>query len=319
MEEEILSALRSRRSEYISGEEMSRLAGVSRAAIWKEIEKLRAEGYKIVARPHEGYRLVGIPDRLTATELTWNLRTERIGRKVHAYDATDSTMDVAHRLAAAGEPDGSVVVAEAQHQGRGRVGRRWLSPKGKGIYASVILRPSLPISQVPHVTLLAAVAVARAVQAGVGLTPQIQWPNDILIGGKKAAGILTELNAELNRVRYVILGIGLNVNTPRGQLPAQSTSLAEELGEPVDRVEFARTLLVQLDQTYRQFLEAGFPVLLEEWRRHAVFLGRRIRVALPGRTIDGQALDIDPGGALLVRTDAGMIESISAGDVLIVR
>lgn len=319
MEEEILSALRSRRSEYLSGEEMSRLAGVSRAAIWKEIEKLRAEGYKIVARPHEGYRLVGIPDRLTATELTWNLRTERIGRKVHAYDATDSTMDVAHRLAAAGEPDGSVVVAEAQHQGRGRVGRRWLSPKGKGIYASVILRPSLPISQVPYVTLLAAVAVARAVQAGVGLTPQIKWPNDILIGGKKAAGILTELNAELNRVRYVILGIGLNVNTPRGQLPAQSTSLAEELGEPVDRVEFARTLLVQLDQTYRQFLEAGFPVLLEEWRRHAVFLGRRIRVTLPGRTVDGQALDIDPGGALLVRTDAGMIESISAGDVLIVR
>ena len=319
MEEEILNALRTRRGEHISGEEMSRLAGVSRTAIWKEIEKLRAEGYKIIAQPHEGYRLVEIPDRLTAQELTWNLQTQRIGRKVHAYDSTDSTMDLAHRLAAAGEPEGSVVVAEGQTQGRGRVGRRWLSPKGKGIYASIILRPSLPLAEVPRVTLLAAVAAARAVESHAGLAPQIKWPNDVLINGKKVAGILTELNAELNRVRYVILGIGFNINTAASQLPAHSTSLAEETGEPVDRVEFARALLRQLDQAYGRFLEGGISDILEDWRRFAVFLGRRIRVALPGRTVDGQALDIDSGGALLVRTDTGMIESISAGDVLIVR
>ncbi|MBI3312537.1 MAG: biotin--[acetyl-CoA-carboxylase] ligase [Candidatus Omnitrophica bacterium] len=305
--------------EYVSGEELSRLAGVSRTAIWKEIEKLRGEGYKILAQPHEGYRLVEIPDRLTAQELTWNLQTKRIGRRVHAYESTDSTMDVAQQLAAAGEPEGSVVVAEGQNQGRGRVGRRWLSPKGKGIYCSAILRPSLPLSGVAPLTLLAAVAVARAVESNTGLQPQIKWPNDVLIGGKKLAGILTELNAELNRVRFVILGIGLNVNTSRAQLPAHSTSLAEELGEPADRVEFARVLLVQLDRAYDQFIQGQMPALLEAWRRYAVFLGHRIRVALPGRTLDGQALDVDPSGALLVRTDAGMIESISTGDVLIVR
>lgn len=319
MEEEILNALRSRRDEYLSGEEMSRLAGVSRTAVWKEIEKLRAEGYKILAQPHEGYRLVGIPDRLTAQELTWNLATKRIGRRVHAYDSTDSTMDLAHRLAAAGEPEGAVVVAEGQNQGRGRIGRRWISPKGKGICASVILRPQIPLSEAACLTLLAAVAVARAVRTGADLQPQIKWPNDVLIGGKKVAGVLTELNAELNRIRYLVLGIGLNVNTPRAQLPAQATSLAEETGEPVDRVGFARTLLLEIDRAYSQFIEEGALGILDEWRRHALFLGRRIRVALPGRTVDGQALDVDPSGALLVRTDAGMIESISAGDVLIVR
>lgn len=320
MEEEILSALRARRQEHVSGEELSRLAGVSRTAIWKEIEKLRGEGYKILAQPHEGYRLVAVPDRLTATELTWNLGTQRVGRRIHAYDTTDSTMDIAHRLAAAGEPDGSVVVAEGQTQGRGRVGRAWVSPKGKGIYASVILRPSVPIAQVSQITLVMAVAAATAVQRQTGLKPQIKWPNDLLIGPRKLAGILTELNAELNRVRYVVVGIGMNVNSSRAQLPANSTSLAEEQGEPVDRIELARALLVELDRCYGRFLEQGLEPLLEEWRGFAAFLGRRIRVALAGdRTVDGQAVDVDSNGTLLVRTDTGIMESVSAGEVLIVR
>lgn len=319
MEEEILNALKSRQGEHISGEEMSRLAGVSRTAIWKEIEKLRGEGYKIIAQPHEGYRLVEVPDRLTAQELTWNLQTKRIGRKVHAYDTTDSTMDVAHRLAAAGEPEGSVVVAEGQNQGRGRVGRRWLSPKGKGIYASILLRPSLPLADVSQVTLTAAVAVAKAVEFSTSVRPQIKWPNDLLVKGRKLAGILTELNAEVNRVHYVVLGIGLNVNTPANQLPAHSTSLLEETGKPVERIDLARALLTELDRCYDRFLAGKRESILEEWRRYADFLGSRIRVALPGRTVDGQAMDIDANGALLVRTDTGMIESISAGDVLIVR
>ena len=319
MEEAILNALKVRPGEHVSGEELSRLAGVSRTAIWKEIEKLRGEGYKIVAQPHEGYRLISVPDRLTAQELTWNLPTKRIGRKIHAYDATDSTMDVAHRLAAAGEPEGSVVVAEGQHKGRGRVGRSWASPKGKGIYLSVILRPQVPIAQVSRLTLVTAVAVAGAVQQRTGVKPEIKWPNDLLIGPRKLAGILTELNAELNCVRYVVVGLGLNVNSSRAHLPANSTSLAEEMGEPVDRIDLARTILMELDRCYEAFLKGELESLLEEWRHFAGFLGKRIRVALSGRTLDGQAVDVDSDGALLVRTDTGIIESVSAGDVLIVR
>ena len=199
------------------------------------------------------------------------------------------------------------------------MGRNWLSPKGKGIYLSVILRPDLQLTEISKITLVAAVAAARAVESGAGLKPEIKWPNDLLIGGKKIAGILTELNAELNRVNYVVIGIGLNVNTPADRLPAQGTSLAHELGERVDRVHLARLLLAHLDKTYAQFLESGMEPILESWRSFAGFLGRRIRVALEGRTLDGQAVDVDPSGALLVRTDTGLVESVSAGEVLLLK
>ena len=319
MEEPVLNALKTRAGAFVSGEELSRLIGVSRTAIWKEIEKLRAEGYKILAQPHTGYQLVGIPDRLTAQELSWNLATRRVGKRIHAYDTTDSTMDVAHRLAAAGEPEGSVVVAEGQARGRGRMGRAWTSPKGKGVYLSLILRPALRLSEVAQITLVAAVAVARAIDSVTSIKPEIKWPNDLMIKGKKLAGILTELSAELNRVNYVILGIGINVNSSASQLPAQATSLAETVGQKIDRLELARSLLVQLDRAYSDFLSRGLVPVLESWRRFAGFLGHRIRVSAQGRVLDGQAVDVDSTGALLVRTDTGLIESVSAGEVLIVR
>jgi BirA family biotin operon repressor/biotin-[acetyl-CoA-carboxylase] ligase len=329
MEEAILQALKSRQGTSISGEEMSRLCGVSRTAIWKEIEKLRAEGYKILAQPHIGYRLVSSRDRLTAQELGWGLKTKRFGKKIYAYEETSSTMDVAMRLAANKEPEGSVVVSEGQTKGRGRLGRNWVSPKGKGIYLSIILRPAVQLQEVPLLTLMAAVAVARAIEKETNLKPQIKWPNDVMLRGKKVAGILTELNAELNRVHAVILGIGINVNTDKRSLPAHATSLAQELDEVIatrseakgkqSRVELARRLLEELDKIYADCIERGFSSILEDWRGFAGFLGRRIRVATEGRTVDGQAVDVDSSGALLVRTDTGLIESVSAGEVLVVR
>ena len=318
-DEAILNALRRRPGEYVSGEEMSRLIGVSRTAVWKEIQKLREEGYKILAQPHAGYQLVGTPDRLIPQELSWNLAADRIGKRIHAYETTDSTMDVAHRLAAAGEPEGSVVVAEGQSQGRGRLGRSWLSPKSKGIYASVILRPSLRLSEVPLVTLMAAVAVSRAIQAGTGLSPEIKWPNDVLIRGKKVAGILTELNAEVDRVNYIVVGIGMNVNSGETQLPAHATSISEELGTKVERVKLARVLLAELDKIYSEFLNQGSQAILEAWRGFAQFLGHRVRVMKEDRALEGQAVDVDSSGALLIRTDTGFVEPVSAGEVVIVR
>ncbi|MBI3615339.1 MAG: biotin--[acetyl-CoA-carboxylase] ligase [Candidatus Omnitrophica bacterium] len=247
------------------------------------------------------------------------LNTIRIGKRITTYETTDSTMDVAHRLGQAGEPEGSVVAAEGQSRGRGRLGRSWLSPKGKGIYLSVILRPTLQLAEVPRITLMAAVAVARAIQAATGLAPEIKWPNDVLIRGRKVAGILTELNGELNRVNYIVVGIGMNVNSVKGHLPAHTTSIEEQLGGPADRVKLTQALLVELDRAYDQLLRQGFPSILEAWRGFAHFLGRRIRVVAQGRTVDGQAVDVDSDGTLMVRTDTGLVESLSAGEVLVVR
>ena len=242
-----------------------------------------------------------------------------IGKKVYAYETTDSTMDLAHRLGQAGEPEGSVVVAESQSKGRGRLGRSWISPKSKGIYASILLRPSLRLSEVPKITLMAAVAAARAIQAETRLSPEIKWPNDILLGGKKVAGILTEMNAESDRINYVVIGIGMNVNSLQKDLPDRATSISEELGRPVDRTKLAQALFEEMDKAYAEFLNQGFDGILEAWRGFAHFLGRRIRVTTQGRTVDGQAVDVDSDGTLRVRTDNGLVESLSAGEVLVVR
>lgn len=319
MEGTLLTALREHPGKFLSGEELSRRSGISRAAIWKQIETLREEGYQIAAQPHLGYRLVALPDRMIPEELTWRLPAKIIGRKVLSFAATDSTMDVAHRLAAAGEPEGTVVVAERQTRGRGRLGRSWISPAGQGIYASVILRPKLPTAAAPILTLLAAVAVVRAARAAAGVAAQIKWPNDVVVRGRKVAGILIEVNAELNRVRAAVIGIGLNVNTPKSALPKLATSLAVERGEPCDRLAVARALLVALDELYGELRRHGRGPILKDWRADSMTLGRRVRVACQDRHVDGEALNITENGALLVRTDHGRTETVAAGEVLILR
>ena len=242
-----------------------------------------------------------------------------IGEKIHPYGTIPSTMDEAHRLAANGEPEGSVVIAEAQTRGRGRLGRSWVSPREGGAYLSVILRPSIGIQKASRLTLMAAVAAARAVEEVTGLRPEIKWPNDLLIQGRKVAGILAELHASGGRIHHAVVGIGINVNTPKALLPAHGTSLSEEKGSPVDRAALVRALLRALDAAYERLQAEEFAGLLDEWRRYAAFLGRRVRVMAEGRIVDGWAVDVDPNGALLVRTDVGFTEAVSAGEVLIVR
>lgn len=319
MEDRLLTALRERPGAFLSGESLSRASGVSRAAIWKQIEKLREEGYTIAAQPHLGYRLVAPPDRLIPEELSWGLTTAVVGRRLSSYAATDSTMDVAHRLAAAGEPEGHAVFAESQTRGRGRLGRTWQSPAGQGIYVSVILRPAITLASAPQVTLLAAVALVEAIRETAGLDARIKWPNDVLLDGKKAAGILTELHAEFGQVHAAILGIGLNVNTPRAALPKFATSLAIERGERCDRLAVARGVLTALDRRYAEFTRHGPDRLLAAWRDASMTLGRRVRVACQDRSVDGQATGVSPEGALLVRTDTGRVEAVTAGEVLILR
>src|SRR3989338_5397995 len=221
MHEQIINFLR-KSGEYISGEEISRALNVSRAGIWKYMQDLRAQGYEIVAVPHLGYRLVSYPDKLLAREIKFGLGTHILGKKIFSREAISSTMDEAFELGVKGTEEGTLVCAESQTKGRGRMGRSWVSPKGKGIYMSVILRPQLSPNEIPKLTLLTAVAVAEAIYKIAGLKVAIKWPNDILVGTKKLGGILTEMSAEIDRIKFVVVGIGMNVNTTASQLPPEA-------------------------------------------------------------------------------------------------
>src|SRR5271154_1687191 len=248
----ILSALRENVG-GVSGAQLAEQLGISRAAVWARIEELRRVGYEIQAGPHFGYRLIGSPDVLHADDLLSRLgKTKIIGRDIQVFEQTTSTNDVVEKLARDGVKEGVVVFAESQTKGRGRLGRKWISPGHKGLWFSVLLRPELRPQEATQLTVASATALRRAIQAETGLQPEIKWPNDILIGGKKVAGILTELSAELDKVRYVILGIGIDVNLDANEFPADlrkiATSLKIEAGESFSRPALAVAILQELDE-----------------------------------------------------------------------
>lgn len=304
---------------FVSDGYLAQRLGVAREVIWNHLEQLQQEGYEIVLRPNLGYRLAGLPGRLLPAEIRRRLGTAVVGRRVVVYEETSSTMDVAHRLAMGGEPEGSCVIAEAQQVGRGRLGRRWASPKGSGIYLSVIFRPSLSLEAAPQMTLLAAVAAARAVRQETGVPVQVKWPNDLVIQQRKLCGILTEMHAEAQAVRYLVVGVGVNVNTPPEHLPSEATSLWTESGQRVDRLGLCRCLLQELDEQYAILRREGFGPIAALWEDLSVTLGAHVRAEIAQRTLEGQAIGIDRDGALLVRTNAGMVERVVAGEVIRVR
>ena len=324
LDEKILEILRNSGESYVSGEDLCKSSGISRAAIWKRIEKLREEGYDIEASPHLGYRLAGIPDSLIPSEVQWKLKTRVFGKAVVSYKKVDSTNDIAYSLAEKGVREGMVILADEQAKGKGRHGRNWVSPAKSGIYMSCIIRPPIAPSEIPKITLVAAVAVAKAIRQVTGLEATIKWPNDILIRGEKACGILTEMRAEQDSVDFMVLGIGVNVNTPQKSLPKGATSLKEELrrakrDEEISRIELAKKILEMLDEYYIMLKEKGSKPIIEEWKGLSSMLGSRVKAVLPNRTIEGQAHDIDPDGALVLRLDSGVLEKVSSGDIVMVR
>src|SRR5512141_155286 len=260
-EEIVLSFLAESGDEFVSGEAISDKLGLSRAAVWKYVNALRDQGYGIHAVPTRGYRLVEIPDRLGELELRPLLNTHDVGHALHWFEEVGSTNDVAKELADEGAAHGEVVVAESQTAGRGRRGRAWASPPGRNLYVSVVLRPELPPSRAAELTLLASVAVCQAVRQA-GVTAGIKWPNDLVSRGRKLAGILTELAADPDRVQWVVLGIGINVNLRLEDLPDDlrpiATSLAIARGEPVPRTLFAAAVLTALEEWLDRHAEEGF-------------------------------------------------------------
>ncbi|TBR16651.1 biotin--[acetyl-CoA-carboxylase] ligase [bacterium] len=315
MQEKLLELLK-KKHDYISGEDISDGLGMSRQALWKHIQELRDSGYDIVAVPHLGYKLDSVPDRLFPQEIQHKLNTKFIGKKIHYFDKVSSTMDEAMRLGMGNTQEGTLIVAESQGKGRGRLGRLWDSPKYKGIYLSLILRPDILPNHCPTLTLLAAVSICEAVNLVCGLDCQIKWPNDILIHHKKVAGILTELNAEMDRVSFVLIGIGLNVNNDKKDLVSGATSLKEQKKEDINRIELLQELLRRIEENYVIFQKEGPQIILDKWRRNSLTLGTRVKVACQKEHLEGEAIDIDSDGGLLIRKDSGIIEKVMSGDVV---
>jgi len=320
MDEKILKILRSHRDAFISGRQLSRNLSVSLATVARGVHKLQEEGYDISAQPHWGYKLVALPDKLLAQEITWQLKTEVVGKKILSYNIVDSTNTIAFSLAEEGMPEGTVVFAEGQRKGKGRLGRNWVSPKSGGIYLSLILRPKISLQKAALLTLVAAVGCAEAIRKVCGLPAQIRWPNDILLNNKKVCGILTEMDTQNNRLKFIILGIGINVNIPVSKLPSGAGSLREEaLKTKFSRLELARQLLRQLDQDYLCFRQKGGKRVITQWKNLSALSGKRVKVFFADKAIEGLTQDIDQQGALIVRLDNGFKQHVVAGDVVKIR
>ncbi len=315
MQEKILKFFKEK-EEYISGEELSEYFGISRQALWKHIHNLRDLGYEIVAVPHRGYKLISIPDRLLPLEIRWQLSTKFVGKKIYYFDSVSSTQDVALRLAEEGGMEGIVVIAETQRKGRGRMKRFWFSPKFKGIYLSIILRPHILPQQAPIITFLLCVAASEAIKEVVALDIGIKWPNDLIINNKKVGGVLAEINAEMDQVHFVVGGIGVNVNTTIDTLPLGASSLKEEKGEYINRVELTRSLLRKIEENYFEFKRKGASYIIEKWKNFSITLGKRVTVISHKEKIEGKAYNVDIDGALLLKEDSGKVRRIVSGEII---
>ena len=317
----IVEMLKNAGEEFISGESIAGELKISRTAVWKHIQKLRENGYEIISREKRGYKLKDAPDLLLPSEIQIGLDTQIIGKKMEYYPSVDSTNHVAKSLAYHGAEEGTIVVAEEQESGKGRLDRSFYSPRGKGIWFSIILRPNFLPHEAPQCTLMAAVAVAEAMKR-FNLKPEIKWPNDILFKGRKIVGILTEMTCEIGKINYVVIGVGINVNISREEFPEElqdvAASLSEMNGGEVNRVEFFRAVLEEFDKIYGIVNESGFGDVFRRWEKYNCTIGKNIRVtsAIDGKSFTGKAVGLDEEGALVVETAQGR-RTVYAGDVSI--
>jgi BirA family transcriptional regulator, biotin operon repressor / biotin---[acetyl-CoA-carboxylase] ligase len=306
----------------VPGPKIASQIGVTRQQVWNWIEKLRSLGMEISGVPAEGYQLVTIPDLLTPSLVRAELGDCPIGRDIVHYFRIGSTNAVALTLAAEGAEHGTVVVAEEQTAGRGRLGRAWFSEKGSGIYASIVLRPPLSPAAAPVLTLMAGLAAHKAVSSTTGLTVDIRWPNDLLVNGKKVCGILTEMSAELDRLHAVVLGIGINVN--HSLMPPEleniATSLRMEAHRAISRVPVLAALLRELERYYQLLLKGGNTAITERWEAASSFAhGKRVRVVTGAGEAQATTMGVEPSGALKIQYDDGRAESLIAGEVVEVK
>lgn len=302
----------------ISGSRIASEIGVSRSAVWRWVERLRELGVRVKGESGTGYHLEKVPDILSPELLRRNLRGALFGRAIHHFFKTDSTNRVALELGHAGAPEGTLVLAEEQTAGRGRAGRRWHSERAAGIYATLLLRPRLAPVQAPLLTLLAGLSVRAAVEAHSGVSPDLKWPNDLLLGGRKFCGILTEMHAEPGVIRFVIIGIGLNVNQLKfpDELAAIATSLRAATGREHSRLELLMRLLRQFESDYNRFLRQGPAWVVDDFQAVSSFArGKRVRVSDGQADYSGTTAGLTPEGLLQVRREDGRTVAVLSGDV----
>ncbi|WP_243296799.1 biotin--[acetyl-CoA-carboxylase] ligase [Bacillus litorisediminis] len=315
----LLSLFNETQGGFLSGQQIADQLGCSRTAVWKHIESLREDGYEIEAIRNKGYRIVERPNGVKEYDITTGLDTTKLGQNYFYYDTVASTQKIAHELAQKGEPEGTLVLADQQQSGRGRMDRPWFSPKGTGIWMSLILRPRLLPAQTPQLTLLTAVAVAQAIEEVTGITPSIKWPNDLLIDGKKCTGILTELQAESDQVRYLIIGIGINVNQVKEDFPEELRTLATSLkmikGQEISRAKLVQEILKRLERLYDIYLMQGFKPIKLLWESYADTLGKIIKAKTMHGTIQGKAIGLSDEGVLMVEEINGTQHKIYSADI----
>ncbi|MCM3713564.1 biotin--[acetyl-CoA-carboxylase] ligase [Alkalihalobacillus oceani] len=319
MKEALLKMFAEHEGQFLSGEKISQQLGCSRTAIWKHIDELRKNGYQLESAPRKGYRLVSKPDEIQPHEVKVSLQTKWLGHEQTYYEAVSSTQSVAHRLAQEGAVEGHLVVANEQTAGKGRLGRKWYSRAGSTISMSLILRPELPPQRTPQLTLLAAVAVVRAIKQETGIDCSIKWPNDILINGKKLVGILTEMQSEPDVVHSVIIGIGINVNqTPdefADEIETVATSLAIEKGASIKRAPLIAAILNQFEVLYELYISSGFSAIRSLWEAHSISIGTHLYARTTKEVIYGYAQGITDEGALLLKDEAGKTHQIYSADI----
>ncbi|TQR46845.1 biotin--[acetyl-CoA-carboxylase] ligase [Paenibacillus popilliae] len=319
MSDQLLAWFKEHPGEFISGEEISRRLDISRTAVWKQINRLRSKGYEFEAVPKLGYRLVQMPTQLDELSLLEKLKTSKLGHQLRIIARTESTQNEAAVWALEGAADGAVIIAEEQTGGRGRQGKSFHSPAGKGIWMSLILRPQIPLQFTPQLTLLSAVALCRAMKRMTDVNLGIKWPNDILYEDKKVCGILTESSAEDERLVHVIAGVGISVNLEEHDYPeelrSKVTSLKIASGKEIDRASLLAECLFELEQLYKLYVEQGFAPIRTLWEAQSVTIGRSLSVTTPNGIVSGVAQGLDDSGALIVLGEDGCYRKIFSGDV----
>ncbi|MDA3130168.1 biotin--[acetyl-CoA-carboxylase] ligase [Aliibacillus thermotolerans] len=320
MRGKLLQLLSQSKDRFLSGQQISDMLHISRTAVWKHIEELRKNGYEIEAVPRKGYRLRYMPNLASTDEIKSKLQTKAIGRHIVYKKEVTSTQDIAHQLVQEGAEEGTIVIADKQTKGKGRLGRPWHSMEEKGLWFSIILRPDIPPQVAPQLTLLTAVAVQEGLERATDLPVEIKWPNDILLRGKKIAGILTEMHSELDRIQAIVVGIGLNVNQQKTDFPEELSAVATSLsmeanGKVFQRSDVIVSVLEKYEHWYYKYLDQGFFPIKKRWEQLATTIGKEITAKTMRKEVQGIAEGITDEGVLLIRKKDGTLESVYSADI----
>lgn len=315
----LINLLAKEKDKFVSGEALSKALNISRSAIWKHMNELKKDGYRIEAQPNKGYRITGFPEKMSENTLKWGLETKWAGIKIIHKETVPSTQLIAHEAARNNAPHGTIVIADEQKEGRGRMNRHWHSAKDQGLWFSIILRPEIQPHLAPQLTLLTGTVLADALRMHTQTEPMIKWPNDILINEKKCAGILTEMQAEQDQIQYVIIGIGLNVNQKEQELnntiEKQATSLQVETGKYWSMKALFQMIITSFEKAYESYMENGFQEVKRKWENYGFKLGQTIQIKTRDKSREALFQGITDDGALLIEEMDGEHTTLYSAEI----